>query len=291
MKEEQFRYEEFEALLARKEYSELTAEEQTWVEFFVSSESEYTDLRDTLINIRSSFNDDKVEVKAGVGLKESLLDRFEQVHGKQPAATGNTRPLFGGAIWKISAVAAAAIVAFLLVFNMVGPKEDKSVAMDQSPVKVKAPATLPQETIPAADPLNEDQNLREIPMVTEREESVMEFYTDRVQPAPVTYESSAEREMTGYFFESPMDSVYSAKDNAAGADLKRTDDNIYQWTSSPGEGVSNIGFTYPSKDADGFALLEKNKSGRQKKYKKEPDVTVSQERKKEIRKKLLCTDI
>lgn len=288
MKEEQFRYEEFEVLLAKKEYSELTAEERLWVEFFVSSESEYTDLRDTLMNIRSTFNDDKVEVKAGVGMKEALLDRFEQVHGKSSGAAGNMRPLFSGAIWKISAVAASAIVAFLLVFNTIGPKEDKSVAMDQSPVRVKAPVTLPHESTPAADPLLEDEDRKEISGTSE---SIMEYHAEDLQPAPIIYEAPAEREMTGYFFESSMDSVYFAGDKETGAGLKTTGVDTYQWTSSPGEGVSNIAYTYPSKDADGFALLEKPKI--LKKFRTKNDVmpVVSMERKKEIRKKLLCTDI
>jgi len=141
MNEEIFDLEGLEALLEAKAYGELTEKERALVAQHIASESEYNDLRDTLKNVKKTFHEEKTALRPKVDMKESLLKKFEDVHGK-----GNTDapvkkfhiPVF----YRYAGVAAMLILGLFLVVNQYNskPKKYDPLAM-QKPENQQQPAT------------------------------------------------------------------------------------------------------------------------------------------------------
>lgn len=147
MKDDVFDLEGLEELMLRKPYAELSVEERRMVSRHVASESEYNDLRDTLVNVRKTLQEEKIVLRPRVDMKEALLKKFEEVHGQGGGATPmDNRPkkFHIPVFYRYASVAAVLLIAFLVVFNQfsgIGPKKTKDLAMQKTHSESPVPPT------------------------------------------------------------------------------------------------------------------------------------------------------
>lgn len=120
MKDEIFDLEKIEALMLHKAYDELTDDERRLVDMHISSASEYNDMRETLLNVKKTFDEEKITLRPQVNMKESLLKKFEAVHGTNSSSIppeSQKKKFFIPVYMRYAGVAAVLVVGLFMVFT------------------------------------------------------------------------------------------------------------------------------------------------------------------------------
>lgn len=174
MKEDMKDFEKIENLLLSKKYEELSPPELREVEAYFESEAEYTDMRQTLMQVKDTLAEDKTLIVPSVELKENLLKKFEETHTKSSAATGKTRPFYRTVWFQTAAAASVIIVIGLGIFNSMnnldkGPQEkDMALNKDQNE----------REESPARDNTLDDDKITGPDAADENDDPPLEFATE-----------------------------------------------------------------------------------------------------------------
>lgn len=108
-------FEKIEDLLISKSYDELGASEKLMVGEYFDNASAYNDMRETLLQVKHSFNEDKIYVKSKLGKKEFLLQQFEAKYSSVSAT--NTRPFYTKPWFSYGAAASILFAVGLVVIN------------------------------------------------------------------------------------------------------------------------------------------------------------------------------
>gem|GEM_PF-6841715 len=160
-----FDLENLETLLMQKSYGELTESERAMISRHIASESEYNDLRETLLNVKKTFTEEKIVLVPSPRKKEALLKKFEAVHGKggNTSATGRSPKKFLiSPFYRYAGIAATLILAVALVWNEYRqkPRSENPLAVNQDKTVVpefRAPEGQTEEakTITEEEPVPE----------------------------------------------------------------------------------------------------------------------------------------
>jgi hypothetical protein len=112
-------FEKIEHLLLHKKYEELSPTEIKEVTGYFENASDYTDMRDTLLQVKSTLTADKLLIKPSVELKEKLLQQFDKTYTNQSTPTGKTRPFYKNISFQWSIAASVVIIISLSIFGYV----------------------------------------------------------------------------------------------------------------------------------------------------------------------------
>ena len=125
-------FEKIEHLLLSKKFEELNPSEVKEVQGYFENATDYNDMRDTLMQVKSTLAADKLLIKPSVDLKEKLLQQFENTYAKnENKKTGKTRPFYKTIAFQWSA--AASVVIFLSIGtvyffnNAMGKKKEMAI--------------------------------------------------------------------------------------------------------------------------------------------------------------------
>jgi hypothetical protein len=136
-------FEKIEHLLLSKKFEELSPTEVKEVNDYFENANDYNDMRDTLMQVKSTLAADKLLIKPNVDLKEKLLQQFEQTYSNQNSTAGKTRPFYKKVGFQWSAAASVVIIISLSIFgyinNLGGNKSDEMA------VNYKSKQTVPAE--------------------------------------------------------------------------------------------------------------------------------------------------
>src|SRR5688572_4771001 len=109
-------FEKIEHLLLSKKYEELSPAEVKEVTGYFENAVDYNDMRDTLMQVKSTLATDKLLVKPNVDLKEKLLQKFEQTYTTQP---GKSKPFYKTMGFQWSAAASVVIILSISIFSYI----------------------------------------------------------------------------------------------------------------------------------------------------------------------------
>lgn len=129
MKDEIFDLEKIEALMLHKAYDELTDDERRLVDMHISSASEYNDMRETLLNVKKTFDEEKITLRPQVNMKEALLKKFEAVHGTSSSSIppeSQKKKFFIPVYMRYAGVAAVLVVGLFMVFTQYNAQKKSS---------------------------------------------------------------------------------------------------------------------------------------------------------------------
>ncbi len=152
-------FEKIEHLLLSKKFEELNPSEMKEVQGYFENATDYNDMRDTLMHVKSTLAADKLLIKPSVDLKEKLLQQFENTYSNTVnKSAGKTRPFYRKMAFQWSAAASVVIilsVSAVTYFNSLN-KNSKEMAVnydkkdgDQSPAEEKS--NFNTETVAATD--------------------------------------------------------------------------------------------------------------------------------------------
>lgn len=146
-------FEKIEHLLLHKKYDELNSSELKEVKEYFENATDYNDMRDTLMQVKSTLAADKLYIKPSVELKEKLLKQFENTYTNQnEKITGKKRPFYKSIAFQWSA--AASIVVLLSIsavsfFNNLN-KNDKEMAVNYKKDNTTISPTTTDEELPGS---------------------------------------------------------------------------------------------------------------------------------------------
>jgi hypothetical protein len=130
-------FEKIEHLLLHKKYEELSPTEVREVTGYFENASDYNDMRDTLLQVKSTLTADKLLIKPSVELKEKLLQQFDKTYTNQASPAAKTRPFFKNIGFQWSVAASVVIIISLSIFgyvrNMNGHTTDGMAVNYKSP--------------------------------------------------------------------------------------------------------------------------------------------------------------
>lgn len=113
-------FEKIEHLLLSKKFEELSPTEVREVTSYFENATDYNDMRDTLMQVKSTLAADKLLIKPNVELKEKLLLKFESTYTNKVNSTlGKTKPFYKNIIVQWSAAASIVIVISLSIFGYI----------------------------------------------------------------------------------------------------------------------------------------------------------------------------
>ena len=124
-------FEKIEDLLLAKRYEELSSAELREVNEYFENGSEYNDMRETLMQVKSTLAADKLLIKPSVDMKESLLNKFQQTYGQVKPT--NPIPFYKKTPFQWSAAASVVIILSLGIFgvlNNIGGNKEKNMAVN-----------------------------------------------------------------------------------------------------------------------------------------------------------------
>lgn len=114
MNTERIPIEELEKLMLEKAFSELSEQEKEFALSQLASPAEYDDLRNTLIQIREVFSEDKNQLKMPPSGKEALMTKFRN----RNASLGKTRVIkLYQRKWMWAAAASLLLIVSLIFVN------------------------------------------------------------------------------------------------------------------------------------------------------------------------------
>lgn len=138
-------FEKIEHLLLSKKFEELSPTEVKEVNGYFESATDYNDMRDTLMQVKSTLAADKLLVKPNVELKEKLLQQFDKTYTQKSGggSLGKSRPFYKNVAFQWSAAASVVIIISVSIFgyiqNMNGKKSD-GMAVNYEAKKDGAPS-------------------------------------------------------------------------------------------------------------------------------------------------------
>jgi hypothetical protein len=125
-------FEKIEHLLLSKNFEELNPSELKEVQGYFENATDYNDMRDTLMQVKSTLAADKLLIKPSVDLKEKLLQQFENTYAGNK--TGKTRPFYRKMAFQWSAAASIVVLLTLSAVtyfnNMNGAAKSKEMAVN-----------------------------------------------------------------------------------------------------------------------------------------------------------------
>ncbi len=126
-------FEKIEHLLLHKKHEELNSSELKEVKEYFENATDYNDMRDTLMQVKSTLATDKLLIKPSVELKEKLLQQFENTYTSQNEKNnGKKRPFYRTIAFQWSAAASVIILlsfSAITYFNNLN-KSDKEMAVN-----------------------------------------------------------------------------------------------------------------------------------------------------------------
>lgn len=143
-------FEKIEHLLLSKRFEELSPTEVNEVNSYFENANDYNDMRDTLMQVKSTLAADKLLIKPNVDLKEKLLKQFDKTYtNSTSSAAGKTRPFYKSIAFQWSAAASVVIIVSISIFSYInqlgGAKSDKMAinyeSKKESPSQEKADYT------------------------------------------------------------------------------------------------------------------------------------------------------
>jgi hypothetical protein len=149
-------FEKIEHLLLNKKFEELNPTEMREVQGYFENATDYNDMRETLMQVKSTLAADKLLIKPNVDLKEKLLQQFENTYSNvTPKAAGKTRPFYRKMAFQWSAAASIVVIltlsAVTYVNNMNSHSKEMAINYDK-PQKQDAPLeekSMPNGTLTA----------------------------------------------------------------------------------------------------------------------------------------------
>lgn len=153
MKEDFKDFETIEHLLLNKRFEELNPAEVKEVSSYFEGASEYNDMRETLIQVKSTLASDKLLIKPNVELKEKLLQKFENTYtNTKPHSGANVRPFYKNIKFQWAAAASVMLLLTLSIFlyvNNLQTKGNDDMALNYD-AKQDKPETVTGENSPGA---------------------------------------------------------------------------------------------------------------------------------------------
>lgn len=144
-------FEKIEHLLLHKKYDELNSSELKEVKEYFENATDYNDMRDTLMQVKSTLAADKLLIKPSVELKEKLLKQFENTYTNQnEKITGKKRPFYKSMAFQWSAAASVVVllsISAVSFFNNLN-KNDKEMAVNYKKDKTTVSPTTTDEELP-----------------------------------------------------------------------------------------------------------------------------------------------
>jgi hypothetical protein len=119
-------FEKIEHLLLSKKFEELSPTEVKEVADYFENSMDYNDMRDTLMQVKSTLATDKILIKPNVELKEKLLQQFENTYSKQTNTTGKTKPFYKNIVVQWSAAASVILILSLSIFSYIHDMKGKT---------------------------------------------------------------------------------------------------------------------------------------------------------------------
>lgn len=140
-------FEKIEHLLLSKKFEELNPAEVKEVNGYFENAGDYNDMRETLMQVKSTLAADKLLIKPNVELKEKLLQQFDKTYTNQTSAAGKTRPFYKNIGFQWAAAASVVIIISVSIFgyinNMGGQKSNEmAINNDSKP----SPTSIDEES-------------------------------------------------------------------------------------------------------------------------------------------------
>ncbi len=118
-------FEKIEHLLLSKKFEELSSAELKEVTSYFENATDYTDMRETLMQVKSTLAADKLLIKPNVELKEKLLQQFDKTYANQKPSGGNVRPFYKNTKFHWAAAASVIILISISIFAYINNFEQK----------------------------------------------------------------------------------------------------------------------------------------------------------------------
>lgn len=151
MKEEFKDFEIIEHLLLTKRFEQLSPTERQEVNSYFDGPAEYNDMRDTLMQVKSTLASDKLLIKPNVELKEKLLQKFDNTYTQSHTNTGgNVRPFYRNVKFQWAAAASVMLLVTLSIFlyvNNLKTKGNDDMALNYES-KPNKPEAVTEESAP-----------------------------------------------------------------------------------------------------------------------------------------------
>ncbi len=132
-------FEKIEHLLLSKRFEELSPTEVKEVNGYFEGATDYNDMRDTLMQVKSTLAADKLLIKPNVELKEKLLQQFDNTYTNTNRVIGKTRPFYKHVAFQWSAAASVVLLLSLGIFMYM--QDIKSNSNDGMAVNYETPAS------------------------------------------------------------------------------------------------------------------------------------------------------
>lgn len=170
-------FEKIEHLLLSKRFEELSPTEVREVTGYFENATDYNDIRDTLMQVKSTLAADKLLIKPTVELKEKLLQKFENTHTNQGSASlGKTRPFYKNIAFQWSATATVVIVISLSIFGYI----QNLNTLDKKEMAVNYESNTTHKRIDKGQPTIDGEAPEETSVKDENTSKVMVTTTDDV---------------------------------------------------------------------------------------------------------------
>lgn len=132
-------FEKIEHLLLSKRFEELSPTEAKEVTSYFENATDYNDMRDTLMQVKSTLASDKLLIKPNVELKEKLLQKFDNTYTNHSSTSiGKTKPFYKNIGFQWSAAATIVLLISLSIFGYI--QNINSKANDGMAVNYETPA-------------------------------------------------------------------------------------------------------------------------------------------------------
>lgn len=256
MKEDMFDLENIENLMLNKSYNELSKQEKELIHQYVNSESEYHDIRETLLNVKRTFQDEKISLRPRPELKESLLKKFDETQNNQSKTSSDSKKIVFHSYYKYAGIAASIVLGLFFIFKFYNQEKDvikqPEIAMNDTKDKT---VVSPTNTRPIEESTTENtttfssdnNNINQIHSETSEIDKISEV---EEQENRVESKTIIEEELN-----KPL------KDNLASDDIMVSDNEAFY--TSPGE-ITNMYYDYTKtsgvtkKQTDGDLYRNKN---------------------------------
>lgn len=312
MKEDMFDLENIEKLMLSKSYNKLSKQEKELIHQYINSESEYHDMRETLLNVKKTFQDEKISLRPKPELKESLLKKFEETQNNQSKASTDSKKIVFQSYYKYVGIAASIVLGLFFIFKFYNQEKNiinqPEIAMNNTKDKtvVSPTNTGPIEESTTANTTsisNDNNNINQIRSETSEIDKISEVeeQEDRIESKTIINEELNKplKDNLGNddimvsdneaFYTSPGETInmYYDYTQTSGVNKKQSDEDLFR-NKNDNTSLKQPTKSTKSKIMTNGVVLERVRNEETKNQ----DLNIKKEiSKKEIRKSLIFSDL